>query len=278
MSTPPQRRVWNWPWRLRRLRQDVSRGLAAFAMFLVVIVVSIIGVLSRLSFFVRRRVLGLRPHNLGKHRRTIATLPAQGRTGRPRRQVLLLDNGRRSATIADPHATGTRSPPHPIMETADLSPADRAAIVAAANAAIHANLSMCLSPAAAIAVADDAHGRAELYWDGLEAIFGRLAQLDTSASDIRELMMVCSFEWVYEMPTETRIIRLIENPDTGAMRWRHKAVHLIEFEFSGTRQEARILPKSQLHLSRDKVQTFFNQSGRFVHWKRKIEPYRRRSF
>ncbi len=278
MSAPRQRRVWNWGWRFKRFRKDLARRAAGFSMFLLLVVASIMGMFAWLSFYIRRRLLGLRPKDPRSHPRTIAMLPAHGATGRPRKHVLLLDNGRRSATLVDPLRGYPNADSQGPERKLDLSRQDRQAIEETANAAVQANLSFCLSPTAAIAVADDAHQRSQLYWDGLESVLARLVQLITNEDDIRALMELCNFEWLYEMPVSVRVIRLIEDPGTGAMRWRHNAVHLIEFEFSGTQHEARILPPRQLHLSCTQIQTFFDKGGRFVHWKRKFVPYRRSSF
>ncbi|MCH9807594.1 MAG: hypothetical protein K0U74_07675 [Alphaproteobacteria bacterium] len=275
MTAPPRRRVWNWAWRWKKLRRNLARGAAGFAFFLLLLAISIVALLARFGSFLRRALLGVGPKGRGHRHRTNVPQPIRRTSGRPDRQVMMLDNGPVIGSPTDPlrsiMALGQSDPP----DCAEPAPEDREALKEAALSAVQANLELCRTPMAAIAVAENAHNREELHWDGLEAVFARLVQLDTDANALRELMEVCSFQWVYEMPASNRIIRLIENPETGAMRWRHKAAHMIEFEFSGTRQQAGILPDRQMHQSTTNVQTFYNQHGRFIHWQRALTPHRR---
>lgn len=260
------RRSWNWPRVLRKCRSGLVAVLASLPLLIFVGIIYVLMAMEHLVNLVYRRIFGSRPAE-GAHTR--AHLVSQ-QTGPSHKRVAVLHPG----VAGHPVASTSR-----IAETAENQRASAESVERAreaANRSVLANLELCLSPAAVQAVAEAALDRRELYWPALEGAFARLVDLDATAGDVRELMRICRYEWLYEMPMEPRrIIRLSESPRSGRVRWRHAATHLICFEYDGGLEFGELLPPVENRFARNQIRMLFNSRGHLVHWERPFVSRRR---
>lgn len=254
----PLRRSWNWPRLFRRFRQDAVSTLSSAAFFCILLIVAVVTGIGRATLRLRRRVFGWP----SQEARTIAPVPTTRASGISRRHVLVLDN---SPASSAPTESGAAASQHHYRSTADEQSAKEAA-----NATVLANLNLCLSPPAILAVAEDAVARSALYWHGLESVFARLIQVEGKLDDVCDLMTICHFDWLYTKPVKRRVIRLIGDSRVGGMRWQHMSKQLICFEFDGVRKHPELHPAHKLFFSSTQLRIFFDAQGRFVHWDR---PY-----
>ncbi len=254
----PLRRNWNWARLFRRFRQDALSALSSATFLCVLMVFAVIAGLGRATWRLRWRMLGWP----AQRRRTMASVALSRPQEEPHRHVLILDDTTASANSGTVASHEQQRPNAGGATARDL-----------ANAAVFANLNLCQSPPAVLAVAEEAVARHKLYWEGLESVFARLIQVEGRMEDAYDLMTICCFEWLYTKPVKRRVIRLIEPSQPGALRWQHMVRHLICFEFDGATNHSELHPAPKPHFSKSLVRMFFDADGRLVHWDR---PYVRR--
>ena len=254
----PLRRNWNWARLFRRFRQDTLNALSSAAFFCVLMVFAVIAGLGRATWRLRRRMLGWPAEG----QRTMAAVAPSRTQDDSRRRVLILDNTTAEGASVSTGSVAAHDPPR--------SSAAEATARDLANATVCANLNLCLSPPAVLAVAEDAIARRTLHWEGLESVVARLIQVEGRMEDIYDLMTMCSYEWLYTKPVKRRVIRLIETSQPGALRWQHMVRHLICFEFDGASEHPELQPLYKPYFSKSRVRMFFDADGLLVHWDR---PY-----
>ncbi|MBU1211894.1 MAG: hypothetical protein KJ587_11550 [Alphaproteobacteria bacterium] len=147
---------------------------------------------------------------------------------------------------------------------------------AEADRAIASNLALCISPAAVVVVAEEAVLRHELYWPMLETVFARLIDLSATSGDVRTLMRMCGYEWLYEMDiAPRRFVRLKAQASGGGLRWRHLAIRLICFELDGGMAHSELLPPFDILHSQTRIFVYFDDEDQVLGWERPLEPRRR---
>lgn len=179
-----------------------------------------------------------------------------------RRHVLILDNTTAESASVNGGPIATHDPQR--SNAAETTARDLA------NATVCANLNLCLSPPAVLAVAEDAIIRRTLYWEGLESVVARLIHVEGRMEDVYDLMTMSRYEWLYTKPVKRRVIRLIETSQPGALRWQHMVRHLICFEFDGASDHPELQPIYKPYFCKSRVRMFFDADGLLVHWDR---PY-----
>ena len=226
----PLRRSWNWPRLFRRFRQDAVSTLSSAAFFCILLIVAMVTGIGRATLRLRRRVFGWP----SQEARTIAPVRTTRASGISRRHLLVLDSSPASSALTE---SGAAASQHHYRSTADEQSAKEAA-----NATVLANLNLCLSPPAILAVAEDAVARSALYWHGLESVLARLIQVEGKLDDVCDLMTICHFEWLYTKPLKRRVIRLIGDSSAGGMRWQHMSKTADLFRIRWSQKAPRTAP------------------------------------
>lgn len=263
-----RRRNWNWARVAKKARGGVVAALASVPLLLFIALIYVVMLIEML--FSRRRQSGPAVPKFinGKP----GGRPA-GSAATPRRESGLLTPG--LPRPVDMKAGETATPQaahHQHRRQTDSSEAARAQ----ADRAIASNLALCVSPAAVVVVAEEAVLRHELYWPMLETVFARLIDLSASSRDVRTLMRVCGYEWLYEMGiAPRRFIRLKPPTGSGGIRWQHTATRLICFEFDGGTAQSELLPPFDILLSQSRIFVYFDNDDQVLGWERPHEPRRR---
>ncbi len=155
------------------------------------------------------------------------------------------------------------------MATEGLAQETAAEIKASAIAAVRSNLALCRSPSAVIAVAEETAGRNGLYWPAIEIILSRLIELGADAEDVRDVLGLCHYDWLFEMPTHKRVIRLLDDRGFRATSWQHFATRVICFECESA--DWQHYPPDVSSFSAGRINAYFGVDGRFLEWSRVSE-------
>lgn len=150
--------------------------------------------------------------------------------------------------------------------TEGLAKETAAQFKADAIAAIRSNLALCRSASAVIAVAEESSGRNTLYWNAIELILFRLIELGADADDVRDVLGLGHYDWLYEMPTRKRVIRLLGDNAFGSSSWQHFATTMICFECESPNWQH--YPPYVSSFSVARIDAFFGSDGRFLEWSR----------
>lgn len=253
-----RRRSWNWRRILKKLRGGIVAVLASVPLLLFIGLVYLVMAFNRL---------------VGRRDRPALTAftPASDRNN-VSEQTALASGPNRLALRPPDGSVGTRSSvpeksaKNDHTDVRDVPGSARQAREAS-DEAIASNLALCRTPAALTAVVEEALHRNELHQQMLEVVYGRFIDLDAIADDVRALMGVCSYEWLYEMPIKRRrFIRLKPRSGSGRIIWQHLATHLICFEFDAAAVERQRLPRIERLGWQKRIYFYFDADDQLVGW------------